>query len=308
MTTKKKTAKKPSTKAIGKVTLSVLKKGLEKVSEKMPTEKPAKRKATKKTKAKASKRPGKDTGAAGLIKTVRKLLGKTQGASELPLPGTVINAKVSVARIEGVAVTTDEGFKGLICAKSLGNDLAARKQKVGELVPGTTVRCVVRSVNQKNKRLSLELADGRQEGCYVIDAASVLGCIPSEVQGSALPKICDYIETAFSMQVRCVLKSSTLGWIKETNPSAYPALMAFSHDARCVFLQQSKAAAFDDDWVVLDLARSSGGYILSRDRYRNYSDEFAEELVRVRSFVPVSGVKGVRPYLLINGLKGRVEL
>lgn len=302
MTTKKTAKKTAAKKPIGKLKVSL--KGLEKVLEKIPTEKP-KRKA-KKTKAKASKRPGKDTGAAGLIKTVRKLLGKTQGASELPLPGTVINAKVSVARIEGVAVTTDEGFKGLICAKSLGNDLAARKQKVGELVPGTTVRCVVRSVNQKNKRVSLEL-DERQEGCYVIDGASVLGSIPSEVQGSALQKICDYIE-GFSLQVRCVLKSSTLGWIKETNPSAYPALMAFSHDARCVFLQQSKTSSFDDDFVILDLARNTGAYILSRDRYRNYSDEFSAELERVRFFVPVSGVKGVRPYLLINGLKGRVEL
>ena len=303
--TKKPARKTAAKKPIGKlkISLSALKKSVEGM-----TEKPAKGKAAKTTKAKASKRPGKDTGAAGLIKTVRKLLGKTQGASEFPQPGSVITAKVSVARVEGVSVTTDEGLKGLICAKSLGHDLAARKQKVGELVPGTTLRCVVRSVNQKNKRLSLELADDRQEGCYVIDGASVLGSIPSEVQGSALTKICDYIETAFSMQVRCVLKSSTLGWIKETNPSAYPALMAFSHDARCVFLQQSKDAAFDDDWVVLDLARNTGGYILSRDRYREYSDEFAAELVRVRSFVPVTGVKGIRPYLLINGLKGRVEL
>lgn len=271
-------------------------------------------KTTGKAKTKASKKGAKAKAQLPeepVQHTLVEEVGNRQVQSEkldfaLPEIGSAVSATLVSAKVEGLVVNVG-CHKGLVCGGSLGKSVKDRDRLVEELIPGQTLRCIVRAYNEKNRRLSLELVEsqGKSRDFGLVDAANVIGSLQEEdLRKFALPKICDFLADR-KITPLCIIRAATLSWLKRTNPSIYPSILGFANQSSRAIIVDSR---LDDDLFLLDFLKTHPQAIaISRDHYQQYHPGFAEEIKRVHTFVPVIGVPGLHPYLMIDGL-GKVEL
>ena len=247
---------------------------------------------TKKAEAKNNRSSASENIPLG--QAMRSFLGLPTPKASVPAVGSHLKGRIVSAHVEGIAVALEDGWgRGLVSARSIGKTVSEREAVVATLKKDGPINVVVVGYNEKNRRVVLGLPNDRtvtpaanaaasdvaaEEGDkprrLIVDAANYLGALMEnyvdndEAVGAAMPMLTDLL-LARNIKPVFFVESKFLKFLEKKRPAAYDVVKRFiAESGRCVMT--TAKVRCDEDMLQL-MRRDPATYILSRDRFKEYS-------------------------------------